>query len=606
MKSVKAVKKYTLYTLFVVLMTVSISSMFALMEIHNEAIFLANIELNQRMKIFKEYLTHNGENFSSKNGQLFAGNRLLNGNFEIPDKLSSIFDGTFTIFMGDTRISTSIRMEDRTRIVDTKLVGPAYDAIFVRGEAYHGEADIQGTKYITTYEPIKDSAGSIIGALYTGVKKDVYLSQYNKLRFGIVGILFCIVIVFSVLYYFLFKQGMLAEQQSANNLAFLQTLIDTIPNPVYYKNFNGNYLGCNFAFESLFGVNKQDVIGKMSQDLINREVSSEQEKIELGLLSAPAGAKYTSETQITTNDGITKDIIIFKACFQNKTGLNAGIVGSILDITERKHLQKVMIQTEKMLMVGGLAAGMAHELNNPLCSILQNTQNIQRRLSAEFKANKEVANNVGLNLKLMQPYLEQRGIYEMLDFISTASVRAADIVSNLLSFCKKGSVVLAAVQLNQLIDNAIELACCDYELRIRGNISSINFVKEYDNNISPVVINRSEIEQVLINLIKNAVQALNDVCSGDSAKIVFRTRQADKQVVIEVEDNGPGISQEIKGRIFEPFFTTKEVGTGTGMGLSVAYALVVNNHNGSIEVDSIPGGGTKFSIILPLIKQDAS
>lgn len=604
MKSIKAAKKYTLYTLIIVLMTVSAASMVALVEIHSEAVSQANVELKERMLTFREFLEKNGESYSIRNKQMFIGSTLLNDNFAIPDKLTEIFGGTFTIFMGDTRISTSVRRADGTRIVGTKLVGPAFDAIFGRGESYHGEADIEGANYITAYEAIKDAKGTIIGALYTGVKKDDYLSQYNKLHVGIIGILFFIVIVFSMLYYYLFKQGKRSEQKSASDLAFLQTLIDTIPNPVFYKDACGNYLGCNVAFESLFGLSRYDVIGKTAYDIITNNITLEQEEVDRNLLIATPGTKYTTETQITAAGGIARDVVIFKACFQDESGLNEGIIGTIIDITERKNLQKIMIQTEKMLMIGGLATGMAHELNNPLCSILQNTQNIQRRISAELNANKEVAGNIGLDFALMQRYLDQRGIYDMLDYISSASVQASEIVANILSYCRKGAVALTAVSLQQLVDNAIELACSDYDIRIKGNISTIEFIKEYDTNIPSVFMNRSEIEQVLINLIKNAVQALNEGCSSDSARIVLRTRRTDRQVNIEVEDNGPGVPTEIKGRIFEPFFTTKDIGSGTGMGLAVAHALVVNNHNGNITVDSLPGRGTKFSVILPLITDD--
>lgn len=606
MKSIKAIKRYTLYTLLVILLTVSVSSIFALMEIHKEAIFNAKIELNQRIMTFREFLEKKGAGYSIKNGQLYAGSTLLNNNFEIPDKLTAIFGGTFTIFQGDTRVSTSIRRADGSRIVGTKLVGPAYDAIFGHGTSYHGEADIVGTSYITAYEAIKGSDGSIIGVLYAGVEKDDYLSQYNKLRVGIIGILFFIVIVFSVLYYYLFRQGKRAELQSASDLAFMQALIDTIPNPVFYKDADGKYLGCNFAFESLLGVSKFDLIGKTTRDITNNDLTDEQEKVDRNLLSALPGTKYTTEAKLTSTDGIARDVVIFKACYQNESGLNEGIIGSIIDITESKNLQKIMIQTEKMLMIGGLAAGMAHELNNPLCSILQNAQNIQRRLSTDLRANYETAASIGLDFNQMQRYLEQRGIFAMIEYISTASVQAAEIVSNMLSYCRKGSAVLTAVSLPQLVDNSLELACGDYDIRMRGNVSTIEFVKEYDNNIPPVFMHRSEIEQVIINLIKNAVQALNEGCQSDSPRIVLRTRQTERQAIIEVEDNGPGIPPEIKGRIFEPFFTTKEVGSGTGMGLSVAYALVVNNHNGDIVADSIPGGGTKFSVMLPLITDVSS
>ena len=607
MKSIKAVKTYTLYTLFIVLATVSVSSLFVLIEIHKEAMFQANFELNQRMKVFEALLVEKGGVFSINGGQLFVGRHPLNNNVELPDRLTGIFGGAFTIFMGDQRISTSIKGPDGTRIVGTRLVGPAYDAIFIRGEAYSGEADIQGTRYITAYKPIKDASGSIVGALYSGVKKDDYLSHFDRFGFGAVGLLLFIAGVFSALYYSLYKQGKLSEQQGANEVAFLQTLIDTIPTPVFYKDQQGCYLGCNQAFEALVGFGRDSVIGRSACDVIvGQELVQEQNKIEQDLLAAPPGTKHSIEARVTSAAGTVRDVVIFRTCYRNEAGKNQGIIASILDITERKKLGQIMVETEKMLMVGGLAAGMAHELNNPIGAIMQNIQNLQRRLSSELGANRRVAGSIGLDIDLMHDYLEQRGINEMLDYISKSSVQAARIVSNMLDFCRQGPVEKCPVPLHDLIDNAIEFVGCDYDFGKGDGHGKVDFVKDYDQRVQMLIINRSEIEQVMANLIRNAIQALEEGCSDADPKIFLRTRLIERGVVIEVEDNGPGMAQEIQNRIFEPFFTTKEIGSGTGLGLAVAYNLVVNNHQGNIRVDSLPGRGTKFSVILPLIAKAVS
>lgn len=266
---------------------------------------------------------------------------------------------------------------------------------------------------------------------------------------------------------------------------------------------------------------------------------------------------------------------------------------------KRKQMQEIMLQTEKMVTVGGLAAGMAHELNNPLGVILQNMQNIQRRISPGLPANEAVARKVGVDFALVQEYLQQRGIFELLDHISTAGTRAADIVAKMLAFSRKGTAALEATRLPQLIDRAVELASCDYDLKKKYDFRTIDIIREYDLEMPPIVINPPEIEQVLLNIVKNAAQALAERADGAPARIVLRAHRSGQYAIIQVGDNGPGMSRETAKRVFDPFFTTREIGVGSGLGLAVAYALVVNNHRGTISVDSSPGKGTIFSISLP-------
>lgn len=287
-------------------------------------------------------------------------------------------------------------------------------------------------------------------------------------------------------------------------------------------------------------------------------------------------------------------------------GETLAVVAIITDISERKQMQDIMIRTEKMIMVGGLAAGMAHELNNPLGGILQNTQNIQRRISAGLKANETAAEEVGVDFALVQQYLQRRGVNELLRHITVAGARAADIIGSMLAFSRKGTASLEPAQLPELVNRALELASCDYDLKKKYDFRNITIKREFDQDMPPIIINNLEIEQVLLNIIKNAAQALAEGHSCARSQITLRTRRWNQYAQIEVEDNGPGMSTEIRKRIFDPFFTTREIGVGTGLGLSVAYALVVNNHRGIISVDSEPDRGSKFTISLPFCTQEAA
>jgi len=276
-----------------------------------------------------------------------------------------------------------------------------------------------------------------------------------------------------------------------------------------------------------------------------------------------------------------------------------------LDITERKRTAALMVQTEKMMMVGGLAAGMAHEINNPLGIITQTSQNIQRRFNPQLPANRAVADEIGLDLDKMQQYLALRQIPGFIKTIREATERAAKIIANMLKFSRKSESCTEYVELGLLFEQVLELASSDYDLKKNYDFRRVNIVQEVSPDLPKVPVSVLEIEQVLLNLLKNAAQAMYEASTPDP-QITLRTGQENGFALIEVMDNGPGMPPEIQKRIFEPFYTTKEVGQGTGLGLSVSYSIIVNNHHGSIAVDSRPGHGTCFRIRLPLQRSAAS
>ncbi|MFI8744926.1 ATP-binding protein [Pseudomonas sp. NPDC077186] len=282
-------------------------------------------------------------------------------------------------------------------------------------------------------------------------------------------------------------------------------------------------------------------------------------------------------------------------------GAGRGAVIRIDDITQRLALEEMMVQSEKMLSVGGLAAGMAHEINNPLGAILHNVQNIRRRLSPELEKNREQAEQVGLCLESIDRYLEAREVPRLLDGIQQAGQRAAKIVSHMLSFSRRSDRQLAPCQLPALIDQALEIAGNDFDLTDSFDFKALHIVRDFDPQLGAVAGTANELEQVLLNLLKNAAQAIHQRSApGEPGRIVLRTRLVGSWAELQVEDNGTGMSEAVRKRIFEPFFTTKEVGQGTGLGLAVSYFIVTNNHKGQMEVQSKPGQGTCFTLRLPL------
>ncbi|HEK1007048.1 TPA: PAS domain-containing protein [Pseudomonas putida] len=282
-------------------------------------------------------------------------------------------------------------------------------------------------------------------------------------------------------------------------------------------------------------------------------------------------------------------------------GGGRGVVIRIDDITQRLSLEEMMVQSEKMLSVGGLAAGMAHEINNPLGAILHNVQNIRRRLSPELPRNQEQASELGIDLPMVNRYLESREVPQLLNGIQQAGARAAKIVTHMLSFSRRSNRQLAPCDLPALIDQAVEIAGNDFDLAIGFDFKGQAIVRQFDPNLGPVPCTANELEQVLLNLLKNAAQAIHQrPQTSEPGRITLRTRLSPPWAEIQVEDNGVGMPEAVRKRTFEPFFTTKEIGQGTGLGLSVSYFIITNNHKGQMEVQSTPGQGTCFTLRLPL------
>lgn len=272
------------------------------------------------------------------------------------------------------------------------------------------------------------------------------------------------------------------------------------------------------------------------------------------------------------------------------------------DITERKKTRELMIQNEKMISIGGLAAGMAHEINNPLAGMLSGVQNVQRRLMPDLKKNREAADEVGVDLQKLQAYLDQRAIYSLLDGVRQAGIKATRIISNMLQFSRKSESKMAPVNLNELIEETLELAGKDYNMKKKYDFRNIRTIKEFDPDLPLARCTETEIQQVILNLLTNAAWAMANSEGSDNPTIILRTRTDKDHVGMQVEDNGPGMTEETRKQIFEPFFTTKPVGEGTGLGLSIAYMIVVNNHKGTLEVESDPGKGSRFIVRLPLMR----
>lgn len=187
--------KFVLVNIVVVgLALVSVTAA-SLMEFNRELGRQAMISQDSRLKTFWELLLHKGSTFEVVDGNLVAGEYVLNGNYELPDRLKELVGGSATIFMGDTRVSTNVMKEDGSRAVGTKLQGPAYDSVIRDGKPFRGEVEILGVPYFAAYDPIRNPAGEVIGALYVGVKKSDFFASYDRLRWILAGIAVLLILV---------------------------------------------------------------------------------------------------------------------------------------------------------------------------------------------------------------------------------------------------------------------------------------------------------------------------------------------------------------------------------------------------------------------------
>lgn len=283
----------------------------------------------------------------------------------------------------------------------------------------------------------------------------------------------------------------------------------------------------------------------------------------------------------------------------NESGLE-DVVIKLDDITDEKHLQELVVQSEKMMSLGGLAAGMAHEINNPLGGILQNVQNLTRRLSPGLPKNQQVAEDLGLSMQDIEQYLKSREVPELIDNITRAGHRAVDIVTNMLQFSRNADPTLELCNIIELTKQALEIARTETTFNELQQHHSLTIREHYTDGIPAVPCIQSEIEQVIINLLKNAAQVLSEHGSpSGTPEILLTVKQQDNYAVIQVQDNGIGMDDKTRRKVFDPFFTTKDIGTGTGLGLSVSYFIISSHHHGLLDVTSEPHKGACFTIKLP-------
>ena len=247
------------------------------------------------------------------------------------------------------------------------------------------------------------------------------------------------------------------------------------------------------------------------------------------------------------------------------------------DITDRMELEAQLTQSEKLSSIGLLAAGVAHEVNTPLAVISSYTQMLTKQLrsSPEMEAK-------------LTPVLEK---------ITRQTFRASEIVNGLLNFSRTSGSEFVRIDLNQLLHDSAIL------LEHQFKTAQIRVVSDLDPHLACIQGNQGKLQQVLLNLMLNAKDAMHG--RPGASQLHLRTYTTESQVIVEITDSGSGIEAEHLHRIFDPFFTTKtnpQPGQhkGTGLGLAVSYGIL-QEHGGSIKVESTPGAGTTFRLEIPAV-----
>ncbi|PKH46112.1 PAS domain-containing sensor histidine kinase, partial [Dehalococcoides mccartyi] len=251
-------------------------------------------------------------------------------------------------------------------------------------------------------------------------------------------------------------------------------------------------------------------------------------------------------------------------------GLSMGTVHTIKDVTEQHKIAAQLMITDRLASLGELSAGLAHELNNPLTSVIGFSELIQEKILPE-------------------------DLRQDIQIISQEAQRAAEIIRNLLTFARRHEPSKDWVDMNQIIHKV--LAICNYGQKVHN----IQLITNLDPNLPEIKADYFQMQQVLLNIVINAEYFMTQ--SHGEGTIVISSRKFNDSIQISIRDDGPGMSENVLNHIFDPFFTTKEVGKGTGLGLSIGHGIITQ-HGGKLYAESSEGKGATFFIEIPINQPD--
>jgi PAS domain S-box-containing protein len=338
-----------------------------------------------------------------------------------------------------------------------------------------------------------------------------------------------------------------------------EELVETMNEGVLTLDREGRITYANPRIAELLGV-PQD---RLQDQTLSRLLSPEQAS---AVEAAEPRGKY--ELELRPEGGTARAFLVSQSPLAGPDGGRIGTLMVLSDVSDVRDYQQRLIQSEKLITLGELLASVAHELNNPLCAIMGYSQLLQGK---------------GIDEETQR----------MLEKVAEAAARCNRIVRGLLSFARRKKPEKTYVGVNGILREVVTMLAYDLTTH------SIEVVWELDELLPMTMADFHQLQQVFLNIINNARQALYDARRG--GRLTLRTMQKGGRIRIEIEDDGPGISDAIKPKIFDPFFTTKGPGKGTGLGLSISFGIL-KEHGGRIGARDAPGGGACFEIDLPILR----
>ncbi|HTJ62524.1 MAG TPA: cache domain-containing protein, partial [Alphaproteobacteria bacterium] len=534
--------------------------------LHRNATDDALAQVNADERVAWELLKQKGEPIRIEDGQMKAGDHVVNGNFEVVDKVKELVGGTASIFMGDTRVSTNVPKADGSRAVGTHLAqGPVYDAIFKRKEPFRGETKILGEPYMTAYDPIFDQNRNVIGIVYVGVSKAEFLRAAKQAQWAVFGATIVAAILSLILSY-------LMARRTLNDQA--RQLLDTSPTAVVIIGEHGDLLYRNERYDELQGT-QDHVIRRLAKDVY---VEPDQHRRLLARFQEK-GILRDAEVHLKRSDGST-----FWALLSWQSLIYDGqdaTVNWLYDITERKASELIVAEARDIAERANqtkseFLANMSHELRTPLNAIIGYAQILQEDME---DAGQEEA----------LPDLKR---------IETAGKHLLRLINDILDLSKieagKMEVYLEPVVLSKMID---ELKSLSSPLALPKS-NTLEFILPPD---APTMqTDYTKLKQSLLNLISNACKFT------ENGTVKLEVQLPPGQVVFRVSDSGIGMTEEQVGKLFQAFSqadasTTRKYG-GTGLGLAITRRMC-HLLGGDVTVESTPGVGSTFIITLPLVTE---
>ena len=383
-----------------------------------------------------------------------------------------------------------------------------------------------------------------------------------------------ILAVIALLVFFMAQEGLRAESRRRqteyglrHSQGMLSLVMDNIPQFIFWKDREGVYLGCNREFAAHAGLEDSSRIVGLSDRKVpwGQENAEEQRDKELKVMSSGQAELHSEERHVHPRGGF-RWVDVSRIPLRGPGGEVRGILCTQEDITQRKEMEQLVRIQDKMTSLGRIAAGMAHEIRNPLSGV-----------NMYLSALEGLEPGDGRHRKILAK-------------LKAASGKIESVIKRVLDFAKPGTPRLAWVQVNRVMAGVVELSAVT--LKKSGVALDTRLAKD----LPLCFVDAQLLEQVLLNLVTNAAQALADW--PGKRRIRLSSALDRERIIIRVADSGPGVPEEIAGRIFDPFFTERR--DGSGIGLSLCHRII-SDHGGSLTVETSQWGGALFTIIIPAI-----